>query len=297
MGKKHYTVRAKAGGSQSNHDNKGSNAKSMGANLRRRGEAKLREDIKDILIEWRSQIQSCGLLLTSIPKTMKSHVFWDEDGKDTYLYRTDSRLRSIPFITDKPSFEETKRVHSICSTISLTRHSGDISIVEDASNSSQPINSSFSTNNSVVGIEKSSSSSSSTTQFDILPETAALCEACNEGDSDKVLTMLGKLKVDNMLSCINFPHNVEDLSTALHVASENGNSEIVKLLLINGADPTRVDCRSRTPYTVAKDKDTRDTFRRCRGYDGMEEMWNWDSCGVPAAITEEIEKAQKEREK
>merc|ERR1711916_267218 len=76
-----------------------------------------------------------------------------------------------------------------------------------------------------------------------------------------------------------------------------GYAQIVKDLLMNGADPTRPDHRSRTPYAVAKDKDVRDVFRRCRGYDGMEEKWNWDSCGVPAAITEEIEKAQKEREK
>ena len=47
-----YTVRAKAGGSQSAHDNQGRKAQSAGAQLRRYGEQALREDVRGVLHEW-----------------------------------------------------------------------------------------------------------------------------------------------------------------------------------------------------------------------------------------------------
>ena len=40
--KRHYTIRAKAGGAQSSHDNKGMKAHSAGASLRRHGEQALK---------------------------------------------------------------------------------------------------------------------------------------------------------------------------------------------------------------------------------------------------------------
>ena len=300
--KKHYTVRAKAGGSQASYDNKGSNAKSMGANLRRRGEAKLKEDIKKVLDEWKSQIQSCSILLTSIPKTMKSHIFLDEGVKETYLYRTDPRVRSIPFITNKPSFEETKRVHELCSTVRLSRYNEDVPVPPAGAGSSGNVISSADQDANLFAPTSKKPPSlpiplASTMTSNVLPETIDVCKACEEGDTERLQSLLQKLKIDDMLSSVSFPHNMEDFKTALHIASEKGNTEMVKHLLMNGGDPSRMDSRSKTPYAVAKDKDTRDMFRRCRGYENMEEMWNWDSCGVPAAITEEFEKAQREREK
>jgi hypothetical protein len=47
----------------------------MGANLRRRGEQALKDDIRTVLREWRTHIGKCAVILTSIPKTMKSIVF------------------------------------------------------------------------------------------------------------------------------------------------------------------------------------------------------------------------------
>lgn len=94
-----YTVRAKAGGSQSSHDGQGKNAKSVGAMLRRYGEQALTEDVRAILKDWNAHLQSCGLIFISCPKTMRSVLF--EEGlkdKDTPLKRTDPRVRLVPFM-------------------------------------------------------------------------------------------------------------------------------------------------------------------------------------------------------
>lgn len=98
-----YTVRAKAGGSQSSHDGQGKNAKSVGAMLRRYGEQALTEDVRAILKDWNAHLQTCGLIFISCPKTMRSVLF--EEGlkdKDTPLKRNDPRVRLVPFMVCIP---------------------------------------------------------------------------------------------------------------------------------------------------------------------------------------------------
>ena len=97
---------------------------------------------------------------------------------------------------------------------------------------------------------------------------------------------------------VNRPDSLERLLTPLHIAADSGDAAMISLLLLEGyADPGKLDARSRPPYFLAKDKEARDAFRRCRGLEGMEEKWNWTAAGVPAAITAEIELAQREKEK
>ena len=94
-----YTVRAKAGGSQSSHDGQGKNAKSVGAMLRRYGEQALTEDVRALLKDWSAHLQSCSAVFLSCPKTMRSVIF--EEGlkeKETPLRRTDPRVRLVPFM-------------------------------------------------------------------------------------------------------------------------------------------------------------------------------------------------------
>jgi hypothetical protein len=67
---------------------------------------------------------------------------------------------------------------------------------------------------------------------------------------------------------LNMPDSIESMSTCLHIAAESGYDGIVYFLLQAGADPTRVDIRSRPPYFLAKTKDTRDAFRRARATAG-----------------------------
>jgi hypothetical protein len=119
-----YTVRAKAGGSQSSHDNQGRKAKSAGAMLRRYGEQALREDVRAVLHEWSALLQSCSAVFLSCPRTMRG-VLFDEgtsgevSHRQATIRKDDPRVRLVPFMVNKPTFEEVKAIHSRISTVTF----------------------------------------------------------------------------------------------------------------------------------------------------------------------------------
>ena len=69
----------------------------------------------------------------------------------------------------------------------------------------------------------------------------------------------------DLAAVVNMVNSLEDMSTALHLAAEAGMAAVVGQLLALGASPLTKDVRGRLPYSVAKDKETRDAFRRYRG--------------------------------
>ena len=114
-----YTVRAKAGGGQSSFDSNGRKAKSAGATLRRYGEQALKEDIQALLTSWLPFLQSSVVILTAIPNTMKHYIFSDTLHHNGF-HRDDIRIRTIPFMIKKPTFEEIKIVHQKCMLIEFS---------------------------------------------------------------------------------------------------------------------------------------------------------------------------------
>lgn len=50
---------------------KGKKAQSVGAQLRRQGEQKTREDVRSILGEWAELLKACDLIFLSVPKAMR----------------------------------------------------------------------------------------------------------------------------------------------------------------------------------------------------------------------------------
>ena len=149
-----YTVRAKAGGSQSSYDNKGMKAQSAGATMRRAGERHLREDVEGLLRVWGQQLDMCGTILVSVPRVMRSYVFHTTataggDGNSDALLdakvrllvfrrielnahltlpfllhpprQNDRRIVSIPFMVSKITLDECQSVLSKCSSVWFTR--------------------------------------------------------------------------------------------------------------------------------------------------------------------------------
>lgn len=120
-----YTVRAKAGGSQSSHDNKGMKAQSAGATMRRAGELHLREDVEGLLRVWAQQLEQCSAILVSVPRVMRSYLFNTGDGGATNEAllnpRSDARIRSIPFMVAKVTHEECLSVYHKCSAVWFAR--------------------------------------------------------------------------------------------------------------------------------------------------------------------------------
>lgn len=100
-----YTVRAKAGGSQSACDNTGRKVKSAGSTLRRYGEQRLAEEIRELMTEkWYAELCSCELVLVSVSKRMRSTLLGTE--KEPFL--PSAKVRKLPFMVGKPTFEAVK---------------------------------------------------------------------------------------------------------------------------------------------------------------------------------------------
>ncbi|CAJ1382365.1 unnamed protein product [Effrenium voratum] len=103
-----YTVRAKAGGAQSACDS-GKKVKSVGSSLRRYGETRLAEEIKELMTDkWAAQLAECELVLVSVSKRMKSTLLGTE--KEPFLSET-SRVRKLPFMIGKPTFEAVQAAY------------------------------------------------------------------------------------------------------------------------------------------------------------------------------------------
>uniref|UniRef100_F6WVX7 VLRF1 domain-containing protein n=1 Tax=Ciona intestinalis TaxID=7719 RepID=F6WVX7_CIOIN len=105
-----YIVRAKRGTVQSSNDaaNRNSTAKSAGASLRRHNEQVLEENIKQLLLSWNEEIKNAALIFIRIPQYRKGLFY---SGKDPLFNSKDSRIRTIPFVTRRPTFNEVQRVH------------------------------------------------------------------------------------------------------------------------------------------------------------------------------------------
>lgn len=82
----------------------------------------------------------------------------------------------------------------------------------------------------------------------------------------------------------------------MHVASHYGHPELVRYLLVDaGTDPTLTGAAGvHMAYDLAKDKETRNAFRRVMAE--MPEKWDWMRAHVPSALTKEMEEEQGRKE-
>lgn len=108
-----YTTRRKQGGAQSAHDTSGRHAKSAGANLRRYGEAQLRNDIHKLLgrTGWRSLIERSEHVWVRCSMRAASGVLWHWASGTSPLdapYHSHT-LSHIPIATQRPTLGEIMR--------------------------------------------------------------------------------------------------------------------------------------------------------------------------------------------
>ena len=134
-----YTVRAKQGGSQTANDasNAGHQAKSVGSSIRRKEAVRFREEVHEVMAEWRDDIAACQCVFLFAPSYNRG-VFYRPaitrlkrppadssiDGSsggsvevDVSWDKTDVRIRSIPFSVYRPTFAEVQRVHKLLTTV------------------------------------------------------------------------------------------------------------------------------------------------------------------------------------
>ena len=123
-----YVVRAKGGTLQSTHDNSNF-ARSVGAQLRRAGEAALCHDIQELLRTWSDKLSVCDVIFLRIPVYNKQ-VFYAE-GENFGFVKEDPRVRPVPVNTKRPTFTEVKRIHALMTSIFVHGALDDFTTEED----------------------------------------------------------------------------------------------------------------------------------------------------------------------
>ncbi|XP_078375747.1 LOW QUALITY PROTEIN: tRNA endonuclease ANKZF1-like [Oculina patagonica] len=119
-----YTVRAKRGTAQGARDSQqgGKQPKSAGASLRRYNEAALLQEVQDLLEAWSKHVEQCDRIFIRTPAYNKGMFF---GGKKPPFKKDDARIRTIPFPTRRPTFNEVKRVHQELSSVHLLGKDSD----------------------------------------------------------------------------------------------------------------------------------------------------------------------------
>lgn len=115
-----YTVRRKQGGSQMSKDQSKGGIHSAGASIRRQNEVKLREEIAELLKAWRVEIAQSTRIFLHAPSFNSSSFYYE----GSPISRRDPRVRSIPIVTQRPSFVELQRIHLIMSTVEISTFDG-----------------------------------------------------------------------------------------------------------------------------------------------------------------------------
>lgn len=85
-----------------------------------------------------------------------------------------------------------------------------------------------------------------------------------------------------------------ELTTLLHVSSLYGQADVVWLLMEHGADPGVRDGGGKTPYAVAGNKPTRDTFRKFMAV--YPDLYDYSTSQIPSPLTAEMEASRKEKQ-
>lgn len=284
-----YTVRKGQGKAQSAQDSQ-RRAKSIGSQLRRQGEEKLREDIKEAATSWKAYMDAAVLILVSCPKTMKKSFY---DSLEVIVTRGDSRIRRVPLDLGRPSFENTVLIHDVLATVcvrevatmapgesGMTKNQTDVATEEVNKQTRKPVN----------ALHESS-------EDDVSIPLSALHVACKNGDIEVIREILAC--ATNELTVMAGP----DLMTPLHYAAASCHAVdpavaadcVTELLLQGQADPSLRDRRSRPAYFLASHDRVRDAFRMARAALG-EDYCSWDDAKVGPPLTEDDLQLRKEKE-
>ncbi|KAJ3337794.1 hypothetical protein HDU91_001374, partial [Kappamyces sp. JEL0680] len=255
-----YTTRRKQGGAQSSNDKSKGKANSAGAGIRRYNEKALQDDIKDVLTGWRDLIALSELLFIRTPATLKGHVFFDKQ----ILDQADSRVRSFPFITKRPTLTELFRCFHELTEVKIRSCKPE-----------QP------------APAKQAKPVSSTAQLD------EAIRKCIDSIKRGKLDLLKQFVLDGVdINCKLGDANGVSL---LHVAASAPHADVVEWLLENGADPTARGTQSYAkPYDESVSKENRDVFRRFMA--SHPDRWNYDDTNIPGPLTSEMEQKAKLRE-
>ena len=274
-----YTTRRKQGGAQSAKDNAKGGIHSAGSALRRYNETALESDIRNLLSEWKSMIDSSQLLfIRATGTTNRRTLFGPYEGQ--VLRTNDPRIRTFPFSTRRATQSELMR-----SFTELTR----LKVSSAADLTSPP-----------KEPPTESAVKHSPHKLSTAPKKPVLTEAEEslQFHSNQISALVRRSKAPALLSYFTnnalspslqfFPIN-HHTPTPLHLASSLSSPALVLSLMTRtgrpGADPTIPNSSGSPPFDLAGNLQTRLAFRVARGVLG-EDVWNWFSAHIPSALSQ-----------
>ncbi|KAG9300390.1 hypothetical protein G9A89_010014 [Geosiphon pyriformis] len=286
-----YTVRKKQGGAQSAHDNAKSGAKSAGADLRRFNEAKLQQEIRDLLATWKKWIEISECIFVYAPSANKKIIYGYEGA---VMKKADSRIRSFPFSTKRPTLKELKRSFAKLTTLKIfevsTESLKQIPLVQDPA---EALARKVEVAAKTTGLSKAKTVKQDPIQETDLNGVKKLIDLIRKGKLDLLITHMQKFSISPKLTLED--EEFKATPTFLHLASFAGQPEIVSYFLTLNLDPTVISAQNKTPYDIAQNKETRNAFRRYMAE--QMEKWDWSAAHVPSPLTKELEEEQERKAK
>lgn len=279
-----YTTRRKQGGSQSANDNAKGNAHSAGSSIRRYNEMALEADVRSVLSEWKTMIDSAELLfIRATGTTNRRTLFGPYDGQ--VLRSNDKRLRGFPFSTRRAtqaellrSFQELTRL-KVGKLVDLTVEDKPAVKIAPKDPKSKPAAPKLT--------EEEETAQLHTNQLQAL---------IRRSKAPGVLLYLSKNQLSPDFSFWPPPEHYH-APTPLHLsASTNSPALVLALLTKAKADPTLENGDGKTPYDIAGDTKTRDSFRVARHQLG-EDAYNWSKSHIPTGMTQEEFDAKSQQDK
>ncbi|KAH6674878.1 hypothetical protein B0J14DRAFT_23417 [Halenospora varia] len=296
-----YTTRRKQGGSQSANDSAKGAAHSAGSSLRRYNEQALVDEVRQLLQDWKSMIDTSELLfIRATGTTNRRTLFGPYEGQ--VMRQNDPRVRGFPFNTRRATQNELMRAY-----VELTR----VKV--------------WSVDEEAILAAKQAEQAKTSTPKPAKQAPAAKPKLSEEEETallhtSQIQSLIRRSKLPALLSYLKSNSLSPDFTfspaesqqnyhapTPLHLASSQNSAPLVTGLLTKaGADPCVLNNDSKTPFDLAGDRPTRDAFRVARSELG-ESKWDWDNAHIPAAISrseaesrtaqEKQEEAKKEEER
>ncbi|KAF9321702.1 hypothetical protein BG003_000088 [Podila horticola] len=301
-----YTVRRKQGGSQAAHGA----ANSAGARIRMYNEEALKLEVRELLDSWSEWINQSECVFVHSPGNNRRVLFYD--GSVVSTADKQGRLRSIPFMTRRPTLSELKRAYLELSTVKVC-------MLTQESLAQQDHMEQKALEKAIEASKTKTDNPSVIPSQEVIPEAPVellkLIELIKKGRADAASSHLFKHGMDAstlLPLTTSTEYDMRRTPTLLHLASHHGQSQVVKILLEkHNADPTVTSAgadqgndesdsgfstTSLTAYDVAKDKETRNAFRRAMAL--MPDNWDWMGLAhVPSALTPEMEAEQERKAK
>ncbi|KAG5928208.1 hypothetical protein E4U42_001092 [Claviceps africana] len=282
-----YTTRRKQGGSQSANDNAKGAAHSAGSTLRRYNEQALVDDVRGLLRDWKTLVDTSQLLFVrATGKTNRRTLFGPYEGQ--VLMHNDTRLRGFPFSTRRATQNELMR-----SFIELTRLKvREMVPVEETRKEAQALQ----TGPKAPSTTKPAKPKLSEEEETALLHTAQMQALIRRSKLPALLSYLEKneLTADFVFQPLEANHHTP---RPLHLAaSQNSAPLVLGLLSRAGADPCVKNGEGKTAFELAGDRSTRDAFRVARGEVG-ESKWSWHLAKVPGPMTRTEADKREERDR